>query len=267
MSPSSSTPVLFIHGLWIHSDSWRPWSDLYQKTGYRPIAPGWPGDGETVAETRRNPAAVADRGLEEITESYRSVIGTLETAPVVIGHSFGGLIAQKLLAGGHARAAVAIDPGQIKGVKPVPLAQIRSGLPVLSKPGNKRKAVSLTSKQFRYAFGNAIAQAESDELYDRWTIPGPGRPLFEASSANFSKTSPAAVDTNNHDRGPLLIIGGGNDHTVQEKVAKAAYKLYADSAAVTDYQSFPDRGHSLTIDHGWRDVAEYSLGWLERQGI
>jgi non-heme chloroperoxidase len=267
MSPSTSTPVLFIHGLWIHADSWRPWSDLYRQAGYLPIAPGWPGDGETVAATRHNPAALADRGIEEITDTYRRTIDKLETAPIVIGHSFGGLIAQKLLAEGHAQAAVAIDPGQIKGVKPVPLAQIRAGLPVLARPGNKKKAVSLTRKQFRYAFGNAIPQAESDELYDRWTIPGPGRPLFEASSANFSKTSPAAVDTSKHDRGPLLIIAGGQDHTVPEKVAKAAHKLYAQSAAVTDYQAFPDRGHSLTIDHGWHEIADYSLTWLKSQGL
>ena len=264
---STSAPVLFVHGLWIHADSWRNWSDLYRQAGYLPTAPGWPGDGETVAETRRNPAALADRGLEEITETYRRAIDRLGAAPVVIGHSFGGLVAQKLLAEGHARAAVAIDPGQIRGVKPVPLAQIRAGLPVLSRPGNKKKAVALTRKQFRYAFGNAIPQAESDELYDRWTIPGPGRPLFEASSANFSKTSPAAVDTGRQDRGPLLIIGGGRDHTVPEKVAKAAYRLYAGSAAVTDYQSFPDRGHSLAFDHGWREIADCSLSWLERQGL
>jgi non-heme chloroperoxidase len=264
---STSAPVLFVHGLWIHADSWRNWSDLYRQAGYGPVAPGWPGDGETVADTRRNPAALADRGLEEITEGYRRAIDKLEAAPVVIGHSFGGLVAQKLLAEGRARAAVAIDPGQIRGVKPVPLAQIRAGLPVLSRPGNKKKAVSLTRKQFRYAFGNAIPQAESDELYDRWTIPGPGRPLFEASSANFSKSSPAAVDTGKHDRGPLLIIGGGQDHTVPEKVAKAAYRLYAGSAAVTDYQSFPDRGHSLAFDHGWREIADCSLSWLERQGL
>ncbi|WP_194910539.1 alpha/beta hydrolase [Catenulispora rubra] len=263
----TSTPVVFIHGLWIHSDSWQDWMEAYRQAGYRPTAPGWPGDGDTVTATRQNAAAVADQGIEDITESYRRVIDTLDAAPVVIGHSFGGLIVQKLLAEGHARAAVAIDPGQIKGVKPVPLAQIRSGLPVLSRPGNKKKAVSLSRKQFRYAFGNAIPQTESDELFERWTIPGPGRPLFEASSANFHKTSPAAVDTKNNDRGPLLIIGGGKDHTVPETVVKAAYKLYSGSAAVTDYQSFPDRGHSLAFDNGWREIADHTLAWLTRQGI
>jgi non-heme chloroperoxidase len=264
---STRTPVVLIHGLWIHSSSWQNWMEAYRQAGYLPTAPGWPGDGESVAATRRNAAAVANRGIEEITEAYRRVIGGLGAAPVVIGHSFGGLIAQKLLAEGNARAAVAIDPGQMKGVKPVPLAQIRSGLPVLSNPGNKKKAVALTRKQFRYAFGNALPQAESDDLFDRWTIPGPGRPLFEASTANFSKTSPAAVNTKRDDRGPLLIIGGGEDHTVPEVVAKAAYKLYAGSSAVTDYQSFPDRGHSLVFDQGWGEIADHTLGWLGRQGI
>jgi pimeloyl-ACP methyl ester carboxylesterase len=264
---SAQTPVVFVHGLWIHSSSWQDWVDVYRQAGYLPSAPGWPGDGQTVAATRDNAAAVANHGIEDIARAYRRVIGTLEDKPVVIGHSFGGLIAQKLLVDGYARAAVAIDPGQIKGVRPVPLAQIRSGLPVLANPGNKKKAVSLTRKQFRYGFGNAIPQAESDELFERWAIPGPGRPLFEASTANFSKNSPAAVNTKTGDRGPLLIIGGGKDHTVPEVVAKAAHKLYADSNAVTDYQSFPDRGHSLVFDHGWHEIADYSLTWLRRQGI
>ncbi|GHH73500.1 alpha/beta hydrolase [Streptomyces sulfonofaciens] len=264
---SAPTPIVLVHGLWIHSTSWQNWMEVYQQAHYRPTAPGWPGDGDTVAATRQNAAAVANHGIEAITESYRRVIDTLDAAPVVIGHSFGGLIAQKLLAEGRARAAVAIDPGQIKGVKPVPLAQIRSGLPVLGKPGNKKKAVSLTRKQFRYGFGNAIPKAESDDLFERWAIPGPGRPLFEASSANFSRTSPAAVDTKNSNRGPLLIIGGGKDHTVPEVVAKAAWKLYRGSNATTEYQVFPDRGHSLVFDHGWREIAEYTLAWLERQGI
>ncbi len=264
---SASRPVVFIHGLWIHSDSWQNWTDLYRQAGYDPIAPGWPGDSDTVAETRANAAALAGHGIDDITAGYLNAISGLAVKPIVIGHSFGGLIAQKLLAGGQASAAIAIDPGQIKGVKQVPIAQIRSGLPVLSKPGNKKKAVALTGKQFRYGFGNAIPQDESDELFQRWAIPGPGKPLFEASTANFSKSSPAAVDTKNNDRGPLLIIGGGKDHTVPEVVAKAAYKLYAGSSAVTDYRSFPDRGHSLVFDHGWREVADHTLAWLRGLGL
>lgn len=260
-------PVVFIHGLWIHSDAWKNRVDLYQEAGYQPIAPGWPGDARTVATTREHADAVGGHGIAEITESYQRVIDRLDQQPIVVGHSFGGLIAQKILAGGHACAAVAVDPGQIKGVRPVPFAQIRSGFPVLSKPGNRKRAVSLTKKQFRYAFGNAIPAEESDELWARWAIPGPGRPLFEASTANFSRTSPAAVDTRGNDRGPLLIIGGGRDHTVPEVVARAAYKRYAGSAAITDYKSFPDRGHSLIFDHGWRDIADYTLTWLQSHDV
>ncbi len=259
--------VLFIHGLWIHSNAWEPWVEPYAAAGYDTYAPGWPGDAADVEQTRANPSALANQGIDDITRRYSEFIGSLSSRPIVIGHSFGGLIAQKLLADGHAAAAIAIDPGQIKGVKPLPLAQIRSGLPVLSRPGNKKRAVSLTKKQFRYAFANALPEAESDELFERWAIPGPGRPLFEASVANFKRTSPAAVDTHRNDRGPLLFIAGGQDHTVPEVVARAAYKLYADSAATTDFYAFPDRGHSLVFDHGWREVADVTLAWLTRQGL
>ena len=234
-----SIPVVFVHGLWIHSDAWQPWVELYHSAGYEAFAPGWPGDSATVNETRRNAAAVAGKGIEDITSGYLEFISRLPAKPIVIGHSFGGLIAQKLLSGGAAAAAVAIDPAQVKGVKPLPLAQIRSGFPVLSRPGNKKRAVALTKKQFRYGFGNALTEEESGELFDRYAIPGPGKPLFEASAANFTKSSPAAVDTKKRDRGPLLIIGGGNDHTVPEIVARAAYKLYSGSAATTDYHGVP----------------------------
>jgi pimeloyl-ACP methyl ester carboxylesterase len=262
-----STPVVFIHGLWIHPTAWQPWQALFSEAGYETSAPGWPGDKATVAETRNNLAGLAGVGIEDITAAYRAHIATLPSKPIVIGHSFGGLIAQKLLAAGDAVAAIAIDPGQIKGVKPLPFAQIRSGLPVLKSPGNKKKAISLTAKQFRYGFGNAISESESNALHARWSIPGPGRPLFEASAANFKKVSPAGVDTKKSDRGPLLFIAGGQDHTVPEVVVKAAYGLYADSKAVTDLRVFPDRGHSLVLDSGWRAVADASLEWLASQSL
>jgi non-heme chloroperoxidase len=260
-----SVPVIFIHGLWIHSAAWQPWVELFRSAGYDAMAPGWPGDSDSVEQTRKNAAAVADKGIDDITNGYLDVIASLPVKPIVIGHSFGGLIAQKLLSMDVAAAAVAIDPGQIKGVKPLPFAQLRSGLPVLSRPGNKKRAVALTRKQFRYGFGNAVTEGESAELFDKWAIPGPGKPLFEASAANFKRTSPAAVDTRTGDRGPLLIIGGGKDHTVPEVVARAAYKLYAGSGAVTDYQVFADRGHSLVLDHGWREIADFTLSWLARR--
>jgi non-heme chloroperoxidase len=260
-------PVVFIHGLWIHSDAWQPWVELYRSADYNAIAPGWPGDSASVEQTRRNASALAGKGLDDITDTYAEVVHRLPAKPVVIGHSFGGLVAQKLLSADLAAAAIAIDPGQIKGVKPLPLAQIRSGLPVLSKPGNKNRAVALTKKQFRYGFGNALTETESGELFDLYAIPGPGKPLFEASAANFKKASPAAVDTRKQDRGPLLIIGGGKDHTVPEVVAPAAYELYSGSGAVTSYQVFPDRGHSLAFDHGWREVADFTLSWLARQDL
>ena len=263
----SPIPVVFIHGLWIHSDAWHEWVELFRAAGYDPTAPGWPGDSSDVEQTRDNASGLADKGIDDITRHYATIIDGLATQPIVIGHSFGGLIAQRLLGEARAVAAVAIDPGQIKGVRPLPFAQIRSGLPVLSRPGNKKRAVSLTKKQFRYGFGNALLEKESDELFEKWTIPGPGRPLFEASAANFKKTSPAAVDTRRNDRGPLLIIAGGQDHTVPAVVATAAYKLYAGSGATTDFHEFPDRGHSLVLDHGWREVADATLDWLHRQGL
>jgi pimeloyl-ACP methyl ester carboxylesterase len=262
-----STPVVFIHGLWIHPTAWQPWQALFSEAGYETSAPGWPGDKATVAETRNNLAGLAGVGIEDITAAYRAHIATLPSKPIVIGHSFGGLIAQKLLAAGDAVAAIAIDPGQIKGVKPLPFAQIRSGLPVLKSPGNKKKAISLTAKQFRYGFGNAISESESNALHTSWSIPGPGRPLFEASAANFNKVSPAGVDTKKSDRGPLLFVAGGQDHTVPEVVVKAAYDLYADSKAVTDLRVFPDRGHSLVLDSGWRAVADASIDWLASQSL
>jgi pimeloyl-ACP methyl ester carboxylesterase len=270
-TPSSvkSNPVIFIHGLWIHSSSWQPWMDLFSERGYPVSAPGWPGDGETVAATRDDADALNDVGIAQIVDHYAALIGEgkHELKPIVVGHSFGGLIAQELLASGHAVAAVAIDPAPIKGVKALPLAQLRSALPVLGNPANLHRTVALTAKEFHYAFGNTLTEQESNELHDLWTIPGPGRPLFEDATANFSKHSPAKVDTHLADRGPLLLTSGTEDHTVPLKVTKEVYALYAKGQSDTELHEFEGRGHSLTIDDGWRDVAEVSLNWLASKGF
>ncbi len=244
------TPVLFIHGLWLHATSWDPWVPLFRDAGYEPQAPGWPGDHDTVEATRADPEAIADHGIDDVVAHFAGIIERLPAAPILIGHSFGGMIAQKLLGQDRARAAIAIDAAQIKGVLPVPLSALRATLPVFKNPGNKHRAVSLTPEQFRFAFANAVSPEESDALYERWTIPAPGRPLFEAAAANFNPHSPAKVATDNQSRGPLLLIASGKDHTVPESVTRATLKQYRHSEAVTDLKTFPDKSHSLTIDSG-----------------
>jgi alpha-beta hydrolase superfamily lysophospholipase len=262
-----SKPVVFIHGLWLHASSWGPWVDLFAEAGYDPIAPGWPGEPDSVEAARAEPELVANLSIDEVTEHYATIIEGLDSPPILVGHSFGGLIAEKLIGEGIGAAAVAIDPAQIKGVLPLPLAQIRAGMPGLGNPANLHKAVSLTKKQFRFGFGNAVSEEESDALFDRWTIPSPARPLFQAAAANFVVHSQAKVNTANEDRGPLLLISGLEDHTVPDVVTRSTLKQYRDSAAITELKQFEGRGHSLTVDSGWRDIAEAVLEWLTANGL
>jgi len=264
---AAGTPVVFVHGLWLHADSWSPWVEHFQAAGYAPSAPGWPGDADTVEDTRAHPERIAGHGIDDAVDHYALTIKELETKPIVIGHSFGGLIAQRLLAEGHASAAVAIDPAPIKGVLFLPLSSLRVASVALRNPANRKRAVSLTEAQFRYGFGNAISAGESRELYERWTIPSPGRPLFEAAAANLSLHSPAAVNTSSSSRGPLLLTLGGRDHTVAPAIPRQTLKLYRKSSAVTELREFPDRGHSLTIDSGWQEIADSVLGWLRERSL
>ena len=247
--------------------SWQPWIELFAPAGYRPSAPGWPGDADTVEDARANPDAVAASASTRSPSTTRSSSTISTQPPILIGHSFGGLFAEKLLGQDIGAAAVAIDPAQIKGVLPLPFAQLRSGFPALGNPANMHRSVSLDQKQFRYGFGNAVSEEESDELYDRWTIPSPARPLFQAAAANFVMHSQAKVDTDNEERGPLLLISGSADHTVPDAVTQSTMKQYRDSTAVTDLKQFEGRGHSLTIDSGWREVAEAVLEWLKANDL
>jgi len=259
--------IVFVHGLWMHSSSWQPWMDFFSAKGYDCIAPPWPGDSETVAECRSNPKPIANRGITEIADSYAKVIAGLSQPPILIGHSFGGLLVQNLLGRGLASAAVAIDPAPIKGVWQLPLSALKASFPVLGNPFNLTKAVSLTFKQFQYGFANAIPEEEGRELFDKYAIPGPGRPLFQAAFATLNPWSETKVNSSNTSRGPLLLIAGERDHIAPTIFTKATYKIYKKSTAITELKSFEGRGHSLILDHGWKEIAEYAAGWLEGKGV
>ncbi|MCX6274451.1 MAG: alpha/beta hydrolase [Bacteroidetes bacterium] len=259
--------ILFIHGLWMHSNTWEPWMKFFSGHGYQVLNPGWPGDGETVELWRANPQAVANYGVKSIADHYARQIEALKEVPILVGHSFGGLLVQNLLGRGLGAAAVAIDPAPIQGVWQLPLSALRASLPVLGNPFNLKKSISLTYPQFRYAFANALPETEARELYDRCTVPSPARPLFQVAMATLNPNSETRVNTSNENRGPLLITAGEKDHIVPPLLSMAAFKKYAKSKAVTDFKLFEGRGHSLAIDHGWNEVAAYSLQWLNRQGL
>jgi len=268
MDANTRTPVVFVHGLWLHASSWTPWVERFRAADYEPIAPGWPGEPASITDARAQPGLVAGTGIDDAVAHYERIIDLLcTTAPIVVGHSFGGLVAQRLLTTGKASAAVAIAPAQIKGVRVLPLAQLRSALPALRNPANLRRAVSLTREQFLFGFGNALTAQESDELYERWAIPAPARPVFQAALANMAPHSQARVDVRTSDRGPLLLISGTQDHTVPEATTRSTLKQYRRSSALSELRVIKGRGHSLTVDQGWPEVADTVLGWLVMQGL
>ena len=264
---SASTPIVFVHGLWLLPSSWRGWRDAAESQGFVTLAPGWPGDPETVAEARAHPDTLAGTGVGEVTDHYAAVIGSLDREPVVIGHSFGGLSTQKLAGQGLALASVAIDPAPFRGVLPLPVSALRSSSAVLANPANRRRSVMLSEKQFRYAFGNAVSQDESRALYQRYAVPGAGRPLFQAATANLHPGTEASVNTAHPERGPLLIISGEKDHTVPWAIANASYKRQAHNPHPTAITEISGRGHSLVIDRGWPEVADSAFGFLATHGV
>lgn len=261
-------PVVFIHGLWLHSASWDPWVDYFAAHGFDALAPGWPQERDTVTGARSHPVIAAELGLEAVLRHYARMASTLTQVPVLIGHSVGGLIAQKLLAMRIGRAAVAIAParvGHAPSIRSCP--ELRSQLCACRVRGDLTTPLSLTVEQFRYAVAGIITEQESAALFQRYAIPCPGRLLLDLAGDADLLTTRAAVDGDDDSRGPLLLISGQEDRMVPDAVTRATYRLYGDSTAVTTFKQFADRAHSLTIDSGWRTVADYVLAWLSHQGV
>lgn len=261
---STLRPVVFVHGLWLLPSSWDRWAALFEENGYVALTPGWPDDPETVDEAKAHPEVFADKTVGMVVAHFSAVINALQKTPVVIGHSFGGLLAQILAGRGLSMATVAIDPAPFRGVLPLPISALRSAWPVLGNPANRHRAVPLTFDQFRYAFANAVPEAEAKELYDQFAVPAPGAPLFQAATANLNPWTEAAVDHDNPKRGPLLIISGEKDHTVPPAIANASFKQQHHNVGLTEIIEIPGRGHALTIDSGWRDVAMTALTFVRR---
>jgi pimeloyl-ACP methyl ester carboxylesterase len=261
---SGRTPAVFIHGLWLLPSSWDRWATVFEEAGFAPVQPGWPDDPDTVEQANANPDVFAHKTVGQVADHSAKVIGQLTTKPAVIGHSFGGLIAQIMAGRGLSAATVAIDPAPFRGVLPLPLSALKAARPVLGNPANRSRAIPLTYEQFRYAFANAVSDDEAKDLYKTFAVPAPGAPLFQAAAANLNPWTEVKVDTRNPDRGPVLIISGEKDHTVPWAIANASYKRQKRNPAVTEIVEMPNRGHALVIDNGWREVADTALGFVQR---
>src|SRR5215216_1110430 len=257
-------PVVFVHGLWLLPTSWDRWAELFEEAGYIALQPGWPDDPATVADANARPEVFAGKTIGRVADHHATVIGGLDRKPAIIGHSTGGLLTQILAGRGLAAVSVAIDPAPFRGVLPLPISSLKSAFPVLGNPANRNRAVPLTYDQFRYGFANAVSEEEAKQLYETYSVPTSGKPLFQAATANLNPWTEAKVDTDNPDRGPLLIISGEKDHTVPPAIANASYKQQQDNQGVTEIVEIKNRGHALTIDSGWREVADTALAFVKR---
>jgi non-heme chloroperoxidase len=261
---SGKTPVVFLHGLWLLPSSWDRWRTRFEEAGYSTLAPGWPDDPDTVDEANRHPEVFAHKTVGQVADYFDDVVERLEETPAIVGHSFGGLLAQILAGRGLSAVTVAIDPAPFRGVLPLPISALRAASPVLGNPANRGRAVPLTYEQFRYAFANAVDEHEARELYDTYAVPAAGVPLFQAASANLNPWTEVKVKSKAVDRGPLLVVSGARDHTVPGAIAHASYKKQKRNIAVTEFAEIAGRGHSLTIDSGWREVADTALAFVQR---
>ncbi len=257
-------PVVFVHGLWLLPSSWDRWATVFKRAGFVPLTPGWPDDPETVAEGKEHPERFAHKSIGQIADHFDEVIRGLDKKPAVIGHSFGGLLTQILAGRGLSAASVAFDSAPFRGILPLPISSLKSGKPVLDNPANRGRAIPLTYDQFRYSFANTVDEDEAKQIYNEFSVPGSGVPLFQAASANLNPWTEAKVDHKNPDRGPLLIAYGTEDHVSPKAINEAIFKKQEKNKGVTELVAIDGASHGLTIDHTWRKSCDIALKFVQR---
>lgn len=252
------TTIVLINGLWMTALSWEHWARHYTDKGYCVIAANWPGMDGDVAQLRGDPSTLASLGLPEVVDHHEHLIRELETAPIIIGHGLGGLVAQILLDRGWGAAGVAIASASVKGIARLPLSMLKLAFSALVKSFSNR-AASLSAQQFRRALTNSLTESESVEAFNRYTVPAPNRVLLQTAFANFSPHSAATINFRNDTRAPLLLVAGGRDRLAPPSLVKANFDLYQESKADTDYKEFPDQANFTFLQE--TKVADYVLGW------
>jgi non-heme chloroperoxidase len=257
-------PVVFVHGLWLLPNSWDRWAAVFKKAGYVALTPGWPDDPDTVAEAKAHPEVLAHKSIGQIADHFDEVIGGLKKKPAIIGHSFGGLLTQILAGRGLSAASVAFDSAPFRGILPLPISTLKSAKPVLGNPANRGRAIPLTYDQFRYSFANTVDEDEAKQLYNEFSVPGSGVPLFQGASANLNPWTEAKVDHKNPDRGPMLIAFGSEDHVSPPAIGNAIFKKQEKNKGVTEVVEIKGAGHGLTIDHTWRKSCDTALEFVKR---
>ena len=260
---TTKTPIVLIHGLWMTPKSWDTWADYFRSQGHEVIVPGWPGiDDRTVADIRSNPEALKGVGLKQIADNYERIIKALPVKPIIMGHSFGGVLTQILAERGLGSAYVGVAPGQPAGIKTLPFSTQRTGFPILSNPFDRKGAKPLSKSHFHYTFGNDLSRAESDKLWEELAVNSYNTVFFEGVSGAVTGKGPAKVDFARADRAPLLVIAGTKDHVVPPAIAETIVKRYNKSGtALVEYKEYAGRTHRLVSQDGWEEIATYALDW------
>jgi pimeloyl-ACP methyl ester carboxylesterase len=255
-------PLMFVHGAWLSSGSWENFSDYFAHRGFDVSAPEWPRKQGDVEELREATDEIEGLGLTEIVDHYEEQINALDEPPVLVGHSFGGLIVELLLDRGLGRAGVAMSPAPPKGILVLPFSSLKAAAPALAHPSRWHGIVPLTLEEFTYGFVNTFSSEDAKAAYEAYAVPETGQIFFEAGFANFHLHPPTEVHFKSDDRAPLLIVGAEKDNTVPASLAKKQYEKYGKSSAQTDYVEFPRRPHLMMIGEGWEEIAGRIESWL-----